>query len=233
MTATDGEEGLQLTRTLRPAVVILDVLMPGMDGWAVLTKLKADPKVADIPVIMSTVVDDKAIGYMLGASDYLIKPIDWDRLAVILRKYVGPRPPCSVLIVEDEADTREMLRRTLQREGWTVTEAVNGREALERMAMQRPELILLDLMMPEMDGFALISALRQRDAWRSVPIVVVTAMDLTPQDHQRLNGYVEQVLQKGAYSREELLREVRDLVAVCIQAGGADAEEAPDGSTSL
>jgi len=225
-TATSGEEGLRLARALRPAAITLDVMMPGMDGWAILTALKADPLLADIPVIMLTIVDDKNLGYALGAADYLTKPVDWDRLAAILQKYRCAHPPCTVLVVEDDADTRDMLQRLLTRENWAVTEATNGRVALERMAESQPELILLDLMMPEMDGFAFLEALRQQDAWRSIPVVVVTAIDLTPEDRQRLNGYVEQILQKGAYSREELLHEIYHLVAAaCVQSGRSGIAE--------
>ena len=225
-TATSGEEGLGLARALRPAAITLDVMMPGMDGWAILTALKADPLLADIPVIMLTIVDDKNLGYALGAADYLTKPVDWDRLAAILQKYRCAHPPCTVLVVEDDADTRDMLQRLLTRENWAVTEATNGRVALERMAESQPELILLDLMMPEMDGFAFLEALRQQDAWRSIPVVVVTAIDLTPEDRQRLNGYVEQILQKGAYSREELLHEIYHLVAAaCVQSGRSGIAE--------
>jgi signal transduction histidine kinase/CheY-like chemotaxis protein len=230
--ALDGEEGLRLARALRPAVITLDVLMPGMDGWAVLAALKADPELAGIPVIMLTIMDDKQLGYALGASEYLIKPIARERLVVMLQQYRCPHPPCRVLLVEDEADIRAMLCRMLEKEGWAVIEAANGREALARMAEQRPELILLDLMMPEMDGFAFIEALRQHAAWRSIPVVVVTAKDLTPEDRRRLNGYVEQTLQKGAYSREELLREVRDLVATRVRAGPPDGQKTPDSGAS-
>jgi CheY-like chemotaxis protein len=122
-----------------------------------------------------------------------------------------------------------MLRRILAKEGWAVTEAVNGREALERVAENRPELILLDLMMPEMDGFAFLEALRRQEAWRAIPVVVLTAKDLTSHDRQRLNGYVERLLQKGTYSQEELLREVRDLVAVRVQPDRSGTEEDADG----
>jgi signal transduction histidine kinase/CheY-like chemotaxis protein len=223
--AASGEAGLRLAKELRPAAITLDVMMPGMDGWAVLTTLKADPDVADIPVIMLTIVDDKNIGYALGAADYLTKPIDWGRLAVLLQKYRCAHPPCTVLVIEDDADTRDMLRRLLDKEGWVVTEATNGRVALERVAERQPELILLDLMMPEMDGFAFIEALRQQDAWRSIPVVVVTAKDLMPDDRRRLNGYVERILQKGAYSREELLREIHNLVADYIRSGRPRTEE--------
>jgi CheY-like chemotaxis protein len=220
--AASGQEGLRLARALLPAAITLDVMMPGLDGWAVLTALKADPLLADIPVIMLTIVDDKNMGYALGVVDYLSKPIDWDRLAVILKKYRCVHPPCTVLVVEDDADTRDMLRRMLTKEGWAVTEATNGRVALERVAASPPELILLDLMMPELDGFAFIEALHQQDAWRSIPVVVVTAKDLTPEDRQRLNGYVEQILQKGAYSREALLTEIRDFVAACVRQKSVD-----------
>ena len=219
VTAADGKEGLRLAKELRPAVITLDVLMPGMDGWAVLTALKADPALADIPVIMLTIADEKNMGYTLGAADYLTKPVDWERLAVTLQKYRCAHPPCPVLIVEDDGDMREMLRRRLEKEGWVVTEAANGRAALERVADKRPELILLDLMMPEMDGFLFLEEVRKRQEWRSIPIVVVTAKELTPEDSLRLTGSVEKILQKGDYSREELLRTVRDLVAASIRPG--------------
>jgi CheY-like chemotaxis protein len=215
--AASGESGLVLARQLRPAAITLDVMMPGMDGWAVLTALKADPDLADIPVIMLTMVDDKNLGYALGASDYLTKPIHRDRLAAVLSKYHCAQLRCSVLLVEDDPVTREMMRRMLEREGWLVAEAENGRVALDYVVKSQPELILLDLMMPEMDGFEFITELRKTPEWRSIPVVVITAMDLTQEERLRLNGYVTQILQKGAYSREELLLEVRELVAACIQ----------------
>jgi signal transduction histidine kinase/DNA-binding response OmpR family regulator len=214
--AKSGEEGIRLARELRPTVITLDVLMPGMDGWAILTALKADPVSSDIPVIMVSIVDEKHMGYALGAADYLTKPIDWERLSALLERYQCARPPCPVLIVEDDAALREMLRRRLEKEGWKTVEAGNGREALERMVGSQPELILLDLMMPEMDGFQFLEEVRKHEAWRSIPVIVVTAKELTAEDRQRLNGSVERILQKGAYSREELLHEVRDLVTASI-----------------
>jgi signal transduction histidine kinase/CheY-like chemotaxis protein len=207
-TAISGPEGLALARKLNPAAITLDVMMPGMDGWAVLTVLKADPLTADIPVIMMTVVDDKNLGFALGAADYLIKPIEWDRLIAVLEKHrphiVGSR----VLVVEDDPPTREMLRRAAEKHGWEVVEAENGRVGLERVAAQRPGVILLDLTMPEMDGFTFIEELRRRPDCRRVPVIVVTAKDLTEEDRRRLNGHVIQILQKGGYSTAELLEEV-------------------------
>jgi CheY-like chemotaxis protein/anti-sigma regulatory factor (Ser/Thr protein kinase) len=218
-TALDGEEGLRLARELQPDAITLDVLMPGIDGWTVLAMLKTDPDLADIPVIMLTIVDDKGKGYALGAAEYMVKPIDRDRLAAVLRPYRSASHPFRVLVVEDEAVTREMLRRALEKEGWDVIEAEHGRAALELVAEARPGLILLDLMMPEMDGFEFVAELRQNEAWRVIPVVVVTAKDLTAQDRLRLNGYVEKILQKQAYSQDALLAEVRDLVAAGARRG--------------
>jgi len=212
-TASGGEEGLRLAKELRPDAITLDVMMPGMDGWAVLSALKGDPDVADIPVIMLTIVDDRNLGYALGASDYLTKPLDRDRLLAVLNKY---RRDLSILVVEDDVALRQLMRRVLEKEGYTVADAENGRVALERMRETLPGLILLDLMMPEMDGFEFVSEFRRRESWRAIPIIVITAKDLSPGERQLLNGSVEKILQKGAHNRDSLLGEVREMVATCI-----------------
>jgi len=186
--------------------------MPGMDGWTVLTSLKADADLAEIPVVMVSIVDDKHMGFALGASDYLVKPISRDDLAKVLDRHRCPNPPCVALVVEDDANAREMTSRLLRTSGWTVEEAPNGRVALERVAVVTPDLILLDLMMPEMDGFTFLETLRETEAGRAIPVVVITAMDLTEEDHARLNGFVAAVLEKGTYSQDELLRQIRSLV---------------------
>jgi DNA-binding response OmpR family regulator len=220
----DGQEGLRLAKTLRPVVIILDVMMPGMDGWTVLVALKADASLMDIPVVMLTIVDDKNMGYALGAADYLVKPIDWSRMTAILQKYRCAQPPCPVLVVEDDDALRELLKRMLIKAGWVVSEAINGREALAHVQVSRPELILLDLMLPEIDGFAFLSTLRQHDAWRTIPVVVLTGKELTEQDRLQLHNNVTIILQKGAYRHQELLHAVRHAVTVCMQPG--DREEA-------
>jgi PAS domain S-box-containing protein len=214
--ALNAQDGLRLAKALQPAVITLDVMMSGMDGWTTLTALKSDPELAPIPVIMITMVDNKTMGYALGASDYLIKPIDRSHFTAILNKYRCEHPPCSILLVEDDPDTREMVRRMLEKAGWQVIEAENGRVALERLAQIRPTLIVLDLMMAEMDGFSLIAELQQQSEWRSLPVIVMTAKDLTAEDYLRLNGSVERILQKGASSLEDLMVEVRQLVFRCI-----------------
>ena len=215
--ACNGQQGLELARRLKPAAITLDVMMPGMDGWAVLSALKADRELADIPVVMLTIVDDKGIGFALGAADYLTKPIDWERLISVLKKYRKDGPPRQVLVVEDDPQTREMLRRALRKEGWDAAEAENGRVALERITAQVPSLILLDLMMPEMDGFEFMHELRQRPECRHVPVIVVTAKDITEKDRRRLNGHVIEILQKGAYGTEDLLQEIRRLLATSVK----------------
>jgi CheY-like chemotaxis protein len=189
-----------------------------------LTALKADAELADIPVVMLTIEDDQQMGYALGAADYLIKPVGWQRLSSVLQKYDCGQLPCSVLVVEDDAPTRSLWRRMLEHAGWTVSEASDGRDGLRRLAETRPVLILLDLMMPEMDGFQFVEEVRSHHAWRTIPIVVVTAKDLTEDDRRRLSGYVEQILPKGAYSRETLLREIRDLVAAYVRPGDLGTE---------
>lgn len=215
--ASNGQEGLRLAKELHPDAITLDVMMPDMDGWAVLSALKADPALADIPVIMLTMVEDKNQGYALGATDYLTKPVDRERLVSILQKHRPEHPPCTVLLVEDDQATREVTRRSLEKEGWTVCEAANGREGLVHLSAESPQLVVLDLEMPEMDGFEFAAAVRRRPEWRNIPIVVLTAKDVTAEDRRRLNGYVERILQKGAYSREALLTEVRDLLNVTLR----------------
>ena len=212
VTAADGEEGLRLARELRPALVFLDVLMPRMDGWSVLTAMKADPRVSDVTVVMLTIMNDSDMGYVLGASKYLMKPINRERLSALLAKY-QPIGDAAVLVVDDDEPTRQVVRRTLAREGWSVVEAENGRAAMEQVKQKAPGLILLDLMMPEMDGFEFADRVRRHPEWRLIPIVVLSAHDLTDEERHRLNGYVESILKKApGDSHEALLHQVRDLL---------------------
>ena len=212
-TAKGGVEGLRMARQLLPAAITLDVMMPDMDGWSVLSILKEDEMLRDIPIIMLTMVDDPARGFTLGASDYATKPVNRKRLSQILKKYMCLRPPCPVLIVDDEPAMRLLTRSVLESEGWAVSEAPNGLVALEVMKQERPSLILLDLMMPEMDGFEFAAEVRRHPEWRSIPIVVLSAQDLTKEDRKRLNGNVETVLRKQGDARESILEQVRDLLA--------------------
>ena len=213
ITAKSGEEGLELAKEHSPSVITLDVLMPQLDGWGVLQRLQADPALANIPVIMVSILDEQSKGYALGASDYVTKPIDRKRLSEVLAKYMTTDGDQRVLVVEDDPTTRALLRRMLIGEGWQVAEAENGRIALDRVAEVKPRLILLDLMMPEMDGFEFLAELHKTPAWRGIPVVVVTAADLTEEDERRLSGGVEQILHKSARDQDEFLAELRSLVA--------------------
>ena len=212
LVANNGQEGLKMARESHPNVITLDVLMPGMDGWAVIRALKADPELRAIPVIMITMADDRSLGYALGASDYITKPIDRDRLAASVARFRLGGTPGSVLVVEDDPATREIMVRTLEADGWTAAEAENGRVAIERLKAHVPDLILLDLMMPEMDGFEFVSRIRDNEEWRKVPVVVVTAKDITPQDQMRLEGNVRKIFHKATYTREELVGEIRSAI---------------------
>jgi len=207
VTASGGHEGLRLARELHPAAITLDVIMPDLDGWTVLAAIKGDPELADIPVILMSIVDEKNRGYSLGAIDYMVKPVDRERLSGVLRKIcgaVGRR----VLLVDDDDLARRAMRLALEDDEWEVDEAENGRVALERLGEKRPDIIMLDLMMPEMDGFEFLIELRADPGWRDIPVLVVTAKDLSAEERNRLNGDVQRVLQKGGSDLDELLREI-------------------------
>lgn len=204
VTAFDGEEGLRLAKELRPAVITLDALMPNMSGWEVLAKLKSHPQLASTPVVMISIVDESEKGFALGIDEFLTKPIKRERLLEVLeqlqrRPQMGP-----VLVVEDDPDTRELMKRLLARDGWEVVEAVNGKDALETLEGLKPSLILSDLMMPEMDGFAFIEAISQEERLNDVPVVVLTAMELTKEEEHLLNRRTESILKKGASPIQEL-----------------------------
>ena len=215
VTACSGEQGLRLAQEIQPAAITLDVMMPDMDGWSVLRVLKADPELRTIPVIMLTMIDERTRGYSLGAVDYLTKPVDRDLLHKTLIHYYSADSASTVLLVEDDLDAREIMARTLEQAGWTVSEAGNGQEALDIMSDLQPRLILLDLMMPVMDGFGFLAELRARPEWQQIPVIVITAKDLTTDDRDRLAGNVEAVLEKNAYTRDELLERVSEAVAAC------------------
>lgn len=220
-----GREGLQVAREIKPDVIILDVMMPEMDGWNVLSSLKNDSVLSEIPVVMLSMIEDKHMGFALGAADYLTKPINRDKLSGLLRKYRRFSDESLVLVVEDEEGIRQFMRVLLERDGWSVMDAANGQEALAMIAERRPSLILLDLMMPEMDGFEFVSHLREVTEWKDIPVVVITAMELTANDYKRLNGNVTKIMRKGSYEQEQLMADVRQLVSSFIESGAAKSGE--------
>jgi CheY-like chemotaxis protein len=192
-------------------------MMQDMDGWTVLSRLKSDPELAGIPVVMVTVVDHRSHGISLGASEYLTKPVDRDRLLAVLRRHVADEG--SVLLVEDDEGVRAVLRKALEREGCRVVEAENGRAALEEVAKERPSLVLLDLVMPEMDGFEFLRELHRTDDSRSVPVVVLTAKDLSHEERRSLERSVTRILEKGRHSPVDVAGEIRRVLAAAPAAG--------------
>ena len=223
-TAASGNDGLRLARELRPDAVTLDVLMPQKDGWSVLAEMKADADLCGTPVVIISMIEDRQMGFALGASDYFSKPVDFDRLTATLT-HLDSRAHCPgdpadvdpdgyVLVVEDDPAMRELERRTLEKAGWRVVEAIDGARALEQLEREVPRLIVLDLLMPNVDGFDVIEQLRLRPAWANVPVVVLTASDLSAGDRDRLHvgSSVQKVIRKGGYRLAELTGVVRQTI---------------------
>ena len=212
--ARGGQEGLRLVRELRPAAVTLDIMMPDLDGWTVLAAIKGDPALAGVPVVLMSVVEEKNRGYALGAADYLVKPVDRAKLVAALTRACGTAAG-SVLLVDDDEMVRRSVRQALEPIGWKVTDAENGQVAVEALAAGRPDVIILDLMMPKMDGFEFLDELRGRPDWQGTPVVIITAKDLTDEDRNRLNGGVERIIQKS--DRDEMLRQLSREISKCVK----------------
>jgi len=210
--ALNGADGIAMARKLKPSAITLDVMMPGLDGWSVLTTLKSEPETSHIPVIMVTMLQDRQLGFTLGASEFLTKPVDQTKLRGVLAKYCG-HPAAYALVVDDDPGNREIICRLLEKEDVRFQEAANGSVALELVAAEIPGLILLDLMMPVMDGFEFLTLLRQNPSFAKIPVVVITAKDLSAEDRERLHGSVNQIIQKGALDRDKLLHQITSMLA--------------------
>ena len=215
LVAEGGKQGIEMARRELPSVITLDILMPEMDGWSVLRTLKADSVTADIPIIMASILDEQKQGFALGANDYVSKPINRSKLMSAIKRFVKIGSDKQVLIIEDDADSRMFLNRLLRSERLEVVEAVNGKEALDLLVSTEklPELILLDLMMPVMDGFEFLSRIREVETLADIPVLVITAADLSNSDKERLRGSVENVIQKDSVNKERMLEEITNLIS--------------------
>jgi CheY-like chemotaxis protein len=212
--AGNGVEALALAREHKPQAITLDLLMPRMDGWGALKEFKSDAALRDIPVIMVSVLNERGMAIPLGAADFVTKPVDRQRLTAILREHCAGPDGASILVVEDNLPTREALCRLLASMGHSAHEAVNGRAGLEWLADHpAPSLILLDLMMPEMDGFEFLREFRKRPAFANVPVIVVTAKELTEEDVRILSGQTEKIIAKDQTYLTELAAAVRGHLA--------------------
>ncbi|MEQ2005736.1 MAG: response regulator [Limisphaerales bacterium] len=208
--APSGAEGLRLARELRPVLITLDAAGPASDGWSVMGELKSDPDLAAIPVILLTLKDGQAdAGFTLGAAEFLTKPVDSGLLGRVLQRHLRYPPEGYVMLVEDDPVLRDMMSRMIENENYPVTVAENGLRALELVKQAIPQLIVLDIMMPVMDGFQFLGELRQRKEWSHIPVVVLTAKTLSPEEREFLSARTHSVLQKGASVREDVMANIR------------------------
>jgi hypothetical protein len=210
LTAATGDEGLEIAREHSPDLITLDVVMPGKDGWAVLRELKADRTLGRIPVVMVSMVSEKGLGYMLGAADYLTKPVDKALLSHLIGRHLGGAGGDRVLVIEDDEPTRALVRRILEGHGCRVGEAEDGAAGLAAFQADGADLIVLDLMMPRMDGFEFLDRLRALDEGRGVPVVILTAKVLTPEEENVLRAGSSGIIRKGNHDLDELLAAVQE-----------------------
>jgi CheY-like chemotaxis protein len=214
--AGSGQEGLARARAEHPDFITLDIMMPGMDGWSVLTALKSDPVLKDIPVFVLTMTSEKSLGYALGAAQFLTKPVNREALLGLLRQYARHPTSCRVLVIDDDADNRDLMRRVLESESIEAFEATDGQAGLDWLAAHPlPDLVILDLMMPNMDGFSFVDALRNKPEFDRLPVVVLTAKTLTDEDRQRLSLRVEHIIERNGQSEEDVIARLHE--QICAQ----------------
>ena len=213
--AHDGQEGLALARRLQPAAITLDVLLPGVDGWDFLAQARADPVLASIPIIVVSIVDERGKGFALGATDYLVKPAKRDELLATLHRCCrSPKSlptAATILAIDDDPQALELIAAILEPEGYTVLKATDGRGGLELARRARPALVILDLLMPEVDGFEVLDELRREPTTAGTPIVVLTSRTMSAADKARLNGRISHLAHKAELRREAFLALVREL----------------------
>jgi CheY-like chemotaxis protein len=210
--ARDGVDGLALARELQPTAIILDVLLPRLNGWELLARLKRDPATCAIPVVVVSMLDERGAGFALGAAEYLVKPVDHEELLRALgRCVVPPGERRTVVVIDDEPLDVDLVEAALTPQGWSVLRAGGGEEGVELVRRERPAVVLLDLLMPGMDGFAVVEALRADPELADLPIVVLTAKDMTAADRERLRGRINVLAQKGTFRQDQLADAVRRL----------------------
>lgn len=213
--AYNGDEALSRIRELKPFAVILDIMMPGKDGWEILQEMKSDPELNEIPVIISSIIDNNELGFALGASDYLVKPVDrnslFEKLNELSLSTKKGRKTVIILCIDDDNEALELLRSILEPADYTVITADSGKEGIEKATIYKPDLIILDLMMPDMDGFEVTRLLKDSPNTMDIPIFILTAKDLTVQERLKLAGKVETYMQKKYFTKEDLLMHMKNL----------------------
>lgn len=212
--AHHGEEALKMARMLKPAAITLDIILPGMDGWEVMKALKNDETLRHIPVIIVSMMENRELGFALGAADYFVKPIDPEELIHSLETLLPHKKKGKpkLLLIDDDPDFHEMMENILRFRGYQVEHALSGQEGLQKASQGYPDLIILDLMMEGMDGFEVAGALKKRKETRKIPILVLTAKQLTPRDKERLKGEISKLMEKGRSSPADLVLTIQELL---------------------
>jgi CheY-like chemotaxis protein len=233
---TDSRQAVEQASRIKPDVITVDILMPNRDGWSVIQDLRQAEQTRHIPVVVCSIISDQGKGFSLGAADYLVKPITEDELLVALKRLDG-RKQTDVLIIDDTLEDIRLIRRILEvprlEDGtqplYVVSEAHNGAEGIDAVHQHPPDLIILDLMMPEVDGFAVLESLKADLITRHIPIIVVTAKALTEQDRERLNGNIEALLSKGLFDEQELLKDITAALNEVLRGPGPEAGQLEEG----
>jgi len=214
--ARDGEEGLAKARQLRPNLLTLDLLLPKIDGWDLLIRLKGEPETRQIPVVIVSIMEQQGKGFALGAADYLVKPVSREGLLHALQR-CGLTPPrqrerVTILAIDDDPMAVELVEAILTGEGFRILKAYGGEEGLAIACREVPALIILDLLMPDVDGFTVIERLRADATTVAIPIVILTSKSLTAHEKERLNGKMAYLARKGEFSRTSFVEVVRGLL---------------------
>lgn len=204
ISAFTADEGLKMAQKAKPFCILLDIMMPDRDGWDLIRDLKANPETASIPIIILSIVDNKPLGFSLGVTDYLLKPVERDALLQSLTR-VSIRPVKDVLVVDDDEGVREILEDLLTRDGYKVSLAKNGVEALAALGRKPPDLLILDLMMPEMDGFEVVRHMRSTPTWAEIPVLICTAKELSGAERADLMRSVSKIVEKGSSMQSDVL----------------------------
>ncbi len=208
-----GEGAVEKAKEIKPMAITLDIMMPKKDGWQVLRELKEDPETQDIPVIILSIVDNKRLGFSLGAAEYIVKPVEKQVLLRKLRNLEKTTTIKKVLVVDDEQDTVELIGNVLRETGYQIEVAYNSKDAIKTIKDFVPDLIVLNLTMPEVSGFDVIEYLKTEEGVKDIPLIVITRKDLTEKDIDELDGRIQGILNKGVLAKEDLLKEIKDTIS--------------------
>jgi DNA-binding response OmpR family regulator len=204
---------VEKAKEIKPLAITLDILMPKKDGWQVIRELKNTPETQDIPVIILSIVEDKKLGFSLGAAEYIVKPVEKQVLLRKLRNLEKTRKVKRVLIVDNEPDTVRLIGNVIGEAGYQVTTAYNSEDAIKSIHDFRPDLIVLNLTMPEMMGFNVVEYLKTAEEAKDVPLILLTHKDLTEKEIDDLNGIIQGILNKGVLTKEDLLKEIKETIS--------------------